>query len=567
MAYPINLTNGTLYTTVLDGTVDITTGLNLIGRNYIGYGDAQNENFIKLLENFADSIPPTQSSSGNGTALTGTLWYNTSNRTLQVYNGTNFVPVSGRTVANAAPTLSVSTGDQWYNPITQQLSTWNGSNWDVVGPAYSSAQGKTGAFAETLTDTSSQAHSVVSEYTNGQLVSIVSADSFDLSAPYYGFTQIASGINSANAAVISETFAVGGTTELGDDTTVLGQLYLAWANNGVAEPGPALLPSVTNTYDIGSATARMRDIYLTRNLSFGFANVAYDGTNLVLLNTAYQGNVDVYVNGSAGNVRALHINGNTGQLTVSSDPIYSNGVATKNYVDNSNLNINTALTNQFNDLNGEINQLRADYTSNLATSITSTNSNLTTATTTINANIAVLTANVGAYELATNANIGDKTNRVQSLENLIQYKSNIASPAFTGTPTVPDVTALTNYLNSIGGSLAFSGIGDSSQTIADTNYVDSTANLLYGDYNSKITNEVAARTAAIANALLIKANLASPAFTGTVTAPTVALGDNSQTVATTAYVTGKIAQQQFRYTVSTNPPSGGNPGDFWFQIG
>jgi hypothetical protein len=567
MSYTINLTaNNAIYTTVLDGTVNQTTGLNLIGRNYTNYGQAQNENFVKLLENFADNQDP-RVTSGALLPLKGTLWYDTGNRVLKVLNGVDFVPVSGRTVSSTAPTLSVSVGDQWYDAANQQLKQWSGTAWVVIGPTYSNAQGKTGAFAETLIDVGNANHSVVSEYANGQLVSITSNDTFDLSLPYYGFNTITAGVNSANSAVISENLTVGAVTELGDDTTVSGQLYLNWLHNGTPASGPALLPTTTGIYDIGAPGSQLRDIYLARNLTFGFANIGYAGQSLILQNTTYGGNVDIYINGTSGNIRALHIDGNSGLMSAYSAPTQPNHLVTKAYVDNGGSNISTDLANQYNILNGEITQLRNDYIANLVAIVASTNSNLNTATTTINSNAAALSSLINAEFLATNANIADKTQRIQSLENLIQYKSNIASPEFTGTPTVPDVAALTNYLTSVGGTLAFPGLGDTSTTIADTNYVDATANLLYGDYTNKLNNEITSRTAAIANALLIKSNIASPAFTGTPTAPTAALSDVSSTIATTAYVTGKIAAQQFNYTVSTNPPSGGNPGDFWFQIG
>jgi hypothetical protein len=566
MSYTINKTDGSIFCTVQDGTANVAVGLTLIGRNYTGFGTAQNENFVKLLENFASAQDPRVTSSAT-LPLKGTLWYDTGTQVLKVLNGLNFVPVSGRTVSSTAPTLSVSTGDQWYDTTNQQLKQWSGSAWTTVGPSYSPTQGKTGAFAETLADVSNANHSVVSEYANGQLISITSKDTFDLSPPYYGFNTITAGINSANSAVISENLTVGAVTELGDDTTVSGQLYLNWLHEGTPASGPALLPTTTGIYDIGAPDLQLRDIYLARNLAVGFANIGYAGQSLVLQNTAYSGNVDVYVNGTSGNVRALHIDGNSGLITAYANPTQPNHLVTKDYVDNSGSGIGADLTNQYNILNGEINQLRSDYVSNLAAVVSSTNSNLNTATTTINSNAAALSTLVNAEFLATNANIANKTQRIQSLENLIQYKSNIANPAFTGTPTVPDVAAFTNYLTSVGGTLAFAGLGDTSTTIADTNYVDATANLLYGDYTNKLNTEISARTAAIANALLIKANIDSPAFTGTPTAPTVALADVSTAVATTAYVTGKIAAQKFNYTVSANPPSGGNPGDFWFQIG
>jgi hypothetical protein len=55
MPYIINNTNGTIVATVQDASLDRTTDLIFVGRNYAGYGEIQNENFLKLLENFAKS--------------------------------------------------------------------------------------------------------------------------------------------------------------------------------------------------------------------------------------------------------------------------------------------------------------------------------------------------------------------------------------------------------------------------------------------------------------------------------------------------------------------------------
>ena len=58
MSYVINRTNGDILINLPDGALDNSTGLSLVGRNYIGYGEIQQENFIKLLENFANSTRP-----------------------------------------------------------------------------------------------------------------------------------------------------------------------------------------------------------------------------------------------------------------------------------------------------------------------------------------------------------------------------------------------------------------------------------------------------------------------------------------------------------------------------
>jgi len=95
MAYLINKTNGDPLITVDDGTADITTtSLVLIGRNFPAYGEYLNENFIKLLENFAKSTQP-----GSAQSLRGQLWYDTSVSpgVLKVYTGTEYV-AAGRSI-------------------------------------------------------------------------------------------------------------------------------------------------------------------------------------------------------------------------------------------------------------------------------------------------------------------------------------------------------------------------------------------------------------------------------------------------------------------------------------
>jgi len=83
MAYTINKTNGQQLVSLLDGTVNDKYQVKLVGKNYINYGTAQNENFIYLLENFANDIAPLY-------PLTGQLWYNTTANTLSYYDGTTF---------------------------------------------------------------------------------------------------------------------------------------------------------------------------------------------------------------------------------------------------------------------------------------------------------------------------------------------------------------------------------------------------------------------------------------------------------------------------------------------
>ena len=83
--YTIIRSNGTQLTQIQDGTINTTsTSLGLPGRNYPGYGQTLDTNFVRLTENFAANTPPIN-------PLKGQLWYNTATNTL------NLCPADGTT--------------------------------------------------------------------------------------------------------------------------------------------------------------------------------------------------------------------------------------------------------------------------------------------------------------------------------------------------------------------------------------------------------------------------------------------------------------------------------------
>ena len=99
MAYTIVKSDGTTLTTIADGTINTTsTSLGLPGRNYAGYGQTLDTNFVHQLENFADTTPPPN-------PLTGQLWYNTNANTLYV------CPTDGLTDPNAWVTLATTSAN------------------------------------------------------------------------------------------------------------------------------------------------------------------------------------------------------------------------------------------------------------------------------------------------------------------------------------------------------------------------------------------------------------------------------------------------------------------------
>jgi hypothetical protein len=126
MAYIVNKFDGTLIATVEDGTIDSTTNLRFIGKNYAGYGEIQNENFLHLLENFASGSQPTR-------PISGQIWFDTSNSKLKFYDGTKFRTTGGAEVATSAP-AGLTTGDFWWDSANSQLYAWDGTSFILVGP-------------------------------------------------------------------------------------------------------------------------------------------------------------------------------------------------------------------------------------------------------------------------------------------------------------------------------------------------------------------------------------------------------------------------------------------------
>ena len=183
MAYTINLTDGNVFATIADGTVNqIQSGtpavplITLVGKNYAGYGEFLDENFLHLLENGSNTVAPPS-------PVTGQLWWDKTNLLLKVYNGTTFKTISAATASSTQPTSNV-TGDLWYDTTNQQVKVYTGTGFIVVGPAFTSSQGTTGAVPETINDSGATPHFVTTLYVNNVRVAIVSKDAnFTPAAP------------------------------------------------------------------------------------------------------------------------------------------------------------------------------------------------------------------------------------------------------------------------------------------------------------------------------------------------------------------------------------------------
>ena len=172
MPYNVNKYNGALVATVEDGTVDNTLDIRLIGRNYAGYGEVQNENFVHLLENFAGSSEPPKK-------ITGQVWYDSNNKKLKFYDGTKFRTTGGAEIGTVQP-AGLTIGDFWFNTGTNQLYAWSGNNFVLVGPQAVESAGTTELKSMSLTDIGGTSHAVVRAIINNKTVFIIANSEFQI---------------------------------------------------------------------------------------------------------------------------------------------------------------------------------------------------------------------------------------------------------------------------------------------------------------------------------------------------------------------------------------------------
>ena len=171
MAYKLNKTDGSVLTDLIDGVLDTnTTDLALVGRNYTGFGEFLNENFIKLLENFSNPNEPIA-------PLRGQLWYDTSENKLKIFDGDAFQSAAGSFIGNTQPSGAIA-GDTWFSTEDKQFYLFDGTEWTLIGPAYSRLQGRSGFVVRTVFDTSLNSKTVLELYVKESLQAVISGETF-----------------------------------------------------------------------------------------------------------------------------------------------------------------------------------------------------------------------------------------------------------------------------------------------------------------------------------------------------------------------------------------------------
>ena len=215
MPYSINRYNGSVLTVVEDGTIDNTLDIKLVGKNYAGYGEVQNENYVHLLENFSGTTAPPR-------PISGQVWFDSATKKLKFYDNSKWRTTGGAEVSASAPT-GLTTGDFWWDTGNKQLYSWDGAAFVLVGPQGVAGSGTTQMRSRSVRDSLGANHAVIEAVTNGNTIFVISPDTdFTLDNvvnPINGFSVIKQGvtlINTPNTGVTTLAHRFWGTASNAD---------------------------------------------------------------------------------------------------------------------------------------------------------------------------------------------------------------------------------------------------------------------------------------------------------------------------------------------------------------
>jgi hypothetical protein len=309
MSYSIVKTDGTQLTAVVDGTIDqVTTDITLIGKNSTAYGLSMNDNFIHMLENFANTTQPNF-------PIKGQLWYDTQQEKLKVYNGSAFVVTAGTSVSSSEPS-GFSAGDLWINSDSGQLYFNDGVSLGgvIAGPIYTRSQGFSGFEVQDVLDINSLTHTVVNLRVGTTLLGVFSKTAFTPSFTNPANSSLDSttfpemievGFNVSRYPDVAFTVPVSAANALTDGTStfppssfvttagnsiidvgadgVNGALYIKAAKQLVLGPGNDIEISVQPEYS-GPQTFQIKSKYANQNFDISLNNTSSGQTSAFFIN-------------------------------------------------------------------------------------------------------------------------------------------------------------------------------------------------------------------------------------------------------------------------------------------
>ena len=293
MAYTVDKTNSSASPssyTVQDNVLNTQTDLKFIGKGYAGYGEVIHENFLHLLENFANSSAPSK-------PIQGQLWYDSGASQLKVYTGSNFVPAGNTVPYGPTAPANLVTGDLWIDSDTAQLFFYNGTSNILIGPNTSAGANTNGFTFETITDNTDTDKNVTKLFNDGNLIAIISESSFTPKAAISGFASITKGVTLSTA--ISDLKFAGTAT----DSDKLGNVAAANYLRSNANDTTTGTLGVLN--DSGLAVGVDSDLTIT-----------VDSTGIILQNVISDQDITFKVNDGGTTTTLLTMDGSSSRVGI-----------------------------------------------------------------------------------------------------------------------------------------------------------------------------------------------------------------------------------------------------------
>ena len=292
MSYTVNKTNNSSSPnqyTVQDGVVNTQTDLSFIGKGYAGYGEVIAENFLHLLENFSNTSAPSK-------PIQGQLWWDSTNSKLQVYNGTAWQTAGGSAPYQSEAPSGLSQGDIWIDSDTGQMYFYNGTTSVLVGPP--SSTGTTNGFTyDTILDSGDNSQNITKLFNDGNLIAIISEDTFTPKTTLSGFSTIKKGITLTTA--ISDVKFQGTAS----DADALGGV--AAANYLRSNANDATSGTIAISNDGGLIVGADSDLTVT-----------VDGSGAILTNTVVNTDITFKVNDGGTTTTVMTIDGSESRIGI-----------------------------------------------------------------------------------------------------------------------------------------------------------------------------------------------------------------------------------------------------------
>ena len=340
MPYTINRTDGTIIATIQDGTSDNSTSLTLFGKSFSNFGEALNEDLVKLLENSASTSSPTA-------PLKGELWFDTTTNQIKVYDGSSFKPTGGAKASATVPT-GPSVGDLWLDSTHDQVFVYTGDSrthqindkWELVGPAFTASQTQSGWKIETLA--SSAGNRIVSSmYAGNVRVAILSKETFTPTVTQSGFAEIKAGItlNSLLGAAFEGSSSQASNIDVSGTTNPSGTV-IAGGNFLRADASDTTTGRITIDSDLGLVVGDAQELEVT--VASNNVTVAQTSQDKDLSFTINDGGVTKTPLAFTGATGAIALTGDvtiTGNLNITGE--YNSSVSNVSTYDDAFIKVNT----------------------------------------------------------------------------------------------------------------------------------------------------------------------------------------------------------------------------------